>query len=226
MNDTEIILVSGLAIHLHRRANARNYSLRINPRSRQIRLTMPIRGSKARALKFAEEYQDWIKRKWNAIEQPCLQPKDCVPLRGAMLKIHHIDQLRIIEHKEENLFIGGKIEHLPRRLKDFLKSEARKDIVPLCIEKSMKIGAKLPAIRIKEMHSRWGSCGKSLNFNWRLIMAPSFVLDYVVAHEVAHLKHRHHQQSFWDLCHSLCPDMKTAREWLIQSGGELYKFGG
>lgn len=74
----------------------------------------------------------------------------------------------------------------------------------------------ISCIRIKDVKSRWGSCSskRNLNFNWRLVMAPPEVLDYVVVHELCHLKEMNHSKAFWALVESILPDYKRQREWL------------
>lgn len=81
-------------------------------------------------------------------------------------------------------------------------------------------------IHIKDQRSRWGSCSskKNLNFNWRLVMAPEPVLDYVVIHELCHLEHMDHSAAFWGLVGSICPEYKQHRRWLKEHGENLYVF--
>lgn len=86
------------------------------------------------------------------------------------------------------------------------------------------LGVSFAEIHIKDQRSRWGSCSgrRNLNFNWRLIMAPEPVCDYVIVHELCHLKHMDHSAAFWRLVESVCPYYKQHRNWLKENGGELY----
>ena len=79
-----------------------------------------------------------------------------------------------------------------------------------------QIGKPVNSIRIKDVRSRWGSCSSkaNLNFNWRLVLAPMEVLDYVVVHEMCHLKEMNHSKAFWDLVGEILPDYQKQREWL------------
>ena len=81
-------------------------------------------------------------------------------------------------------------------------------------------------IRIKDQRSRWGSCSgkRNLNFNWRLIMAPEPVCDYVIIHELCHLVHMDHSREFWLLVESICPDYRQYKNWLRENGKQLYPF--
>lgn len=201
--------------------------LRVDPKRRHVILSLPPRISLTKALQFAEEHRPWILERWRLLEE-CIAfaPSQSIPLRGKMMELRHDPLVREIKNNGDVLILGGDPQHFPRRLRDYLKTEAKKDILPLCIDKAHRLALPLPAIYVREMRSRWGSCGKSLNFNWRLILAPPFVLEYVVAHEIAHLKHRHHQPSFWELCYQLSENGKAARAWLRQSGSNLYRYGG
>jgi predicted metal-dependent hydrolase len=79
------------------------------------------------------------------------------------------------------------------------------------------------AVRIKAQKSRWGSCSRqgNLNFNWKLVLAPGWVLDYVVVHEICHLRHLNHSRDFWKLVAAVYPDYQSARQWLRKNGPEL-----
>ena len=111
---------------------------------------------------------------------------------------------------------------------DFLKAEARREIGVRARAKAGQLGMPIKAIALRDTRTRWGSCSRKggLTFSWRLILAPEFVLDYVVAHEVAHLKEMNHGPRFWALCESLTTaDAKVARAWLRANGGALHAYG-
>ena len=89
-----------------------------------------------------------------------------------------------------------------------------------------RLGVSFADIRIKDQRSRWGSCSskKNLNFNWRIIMAPEPVCDYVVIHEICHLLHMDHSREFWKEVEGLCPEYGQYKSWLKEKGGLLYPF--
>ena len=125
------------------------------------------------------------------------------------------------------LVVHGDRRHLTRRVADFLKREARRDIDALLARHSATVGRRATSVRFKDTTSRWGSCtadGK-LAFSWRIMMAPPTVIDYLVAHEVAHLKEMNHGPKFWALCRKLCPRTDEARAWLKRNGGALQAIG-
>ena len=125
---------------------------------------------------------------------------------------------------EQVLLIGGAPEHLGRRLADFLKKQAREDLERAVSRHAGTLGTRASAIRVKDTRSRWGSCTSDgrLSFSWRIAMAPDFVLDYLAAHEVAHLQEMNHSPKFWALCKRLCPETERAKSWLKKNGSALH----
>lgn len=123
--------------------------------------------------------------------------------------------------------VSGEERHGPRRLADWLRSEAKTDLLKRVEHHGGELGCNPKRISVRDQSSRWGSCSSSgtLCFSWRLIFAPTFVLDYVAAHEVAHLREMNHSQRFWRLVRQTMPDMQRARAWLKQNGAELHRFG-
>jgi predicted metal-dependent hydrolase len=134
----------------------------------------------------------------------------------------------VVECADGVLTVPGDPAHLSRRLTDYLKAEARREIGIRARDKAARIERRVAAVTLRDTRSRWGSCNSAgrLNFSWRLIMAPEFVLDYVVAHEVAHLAEMNHGPKFWRLCAQLSgADPTTARAWLKRHGPELHAYG-
>jgi hypothetical protein len=109
---------------------------------------------------------------------------------------------------------------------DFLKREARKSLDARTTNFAARLGIKPSRITVRDTASRWGSCssGRSLSFSWRLILAPQFVLDYVVAHEVAHLREMNHGKRFWALLGELVGDYEKPQLWLNQHGSSLHRY--
>ena len=115
-------------------------------------------------------------------------------------------------------------DHVGRRVATFLKKEARTDLERLVKLHAGTIGAKVSSITMKDTRSRWGSCSSqgNLSFSWRILMAPPMVIDYLAAHEVAHLQEMNHGPRFWALCKRLCPHMEEAKAWLKRYGSQLH----
>lgn len=121
---------------------------------------------------------------------------------------------------------GGQV-HGPRRLMDWLRAEAKADLTQRVHHHAANLGVHPKRITVRDQSTRWGSCSSTgtISFSWRLIFAPSYVLDYVAAHEVAHLREMNHGQRFWRLVRDTMPETQKARAWLKQRGAELHRFG-
>ena len=150
-----------------------------------------------------------------------------VPYLGEPHRVRHTPGKLGVRREEGELLVAGGEPHVPRRLKDWLKAEARTLITTLSHQKAARIEKQVRRITLRDTRTRWGSCaeGGSLNFSWRLVMAPGFVLDYVVAHEVAHLAHPNHSKAFWREVDGLCEKVKAAEAWLDQHGRGLHRYG-
>ena len=109
----------------------------------------------------------------------------------------------------------------------YLKREARRDLEAASRHYAKEIGARIKRVSVRDQSSRWGSCSSSgvLSYSWRLIFAPPHVLDYLAAHEVAHLKEMNHSARFWRLLDRLCPEMQRAKIWLDVHGTDLHRYG-
>ena len=150
-------------------------------------------------------------------------------LRGVRHRIEHTGTLRglteaIIVDGQPVLRVSGLPEHAGRRIATFLKKEARADLEKLVAVHAGTIRAPVSSITMKDTRSRWGSCSSqgNLSFSWRIVMAPPLVIDYLAAHEVAHLREMNHGPRFWALCRKLCPDMDEAKAWLKRHGSQLH----
>jgi predicted metal-dependent hydrolase len=225
-------------IALKRVAGARRFTLRVRAATRDVVLTMPQRGKLADAREFAERHAAWVGARLARLPKPVpFEPGARVPLRGADHLIVHRPDARGAAWVEDQPFalfgsgkaivVAGEAPHLRRRLTDFLKREARADLEASVRRHCETLGLAPRKVTIRDTTSRWGSCSASgaLNFSWRLILAPSFVLDYLAAHEVAHLKHMNHSARFWALTRKLAAQTDRAEAWLQAHGSSLHRFG-
>ena len=125
------------------------------------------------------------------------------------------------------IYVSGGSEFLARRVTDHLRRLARQRLTALVAEKAREAGLSPKSVRVKDTKSRWGSCAPdgTLAFCWRLILAPEFVQDYVVGHEVAHLRHMNHGRNFWALTEKLTAHRSAATAWLSGNGQALLRIG-
>jgi hypothetical protein len=222
------------AVHVRRVRTARRFILRVRSATRDAVLTMPGRAALKDAADFAERNAAWLGVRLRRLpENVPFEEGAIFPLRGAPTRIVATGSLRgvVMEDRDENdapiLRVGGAPEHIARRVRDFLKEEARLALQGAVDAYAAKIGKPAPRVTLRDTTSRWGSCSTSgaLNFSWRLIMAPPYVLDYLAAHEVCHLQHMNHSRRFWDLCARLCPRTDEAEAWLTAHGVSLHRYG-
>lgn len=217
---------------VRRHAQARRLILRLDEHGSGAVVTIPKHSSFAEGLEMAERKSDWIKRQLaKAPPSMAFTEGSVVPFLGEPHGVRHVLGGRGVRRIDGEIWVSGRPEHLNRRLTDWMKAEARRIISQRAHEKALHIERRISRISIRDTRSRWGSCGANgaLNFSWRLVLAPEHVLDYVVAHEVAHLVHRNHGPGFWALAETLTDEtlgrMADARAWLNAFGRTLHQYG-
>src|SRR5271166_897765 len=225
-------------VHVRRTAAARRFTLRVRSATRDVVLTLPARASLVQAKSFAQRHAPWIGVKLRRLPGNIpFELGGIVPLRGIAHRITPRRGARgagavAAERRagigdESLLWVSGDAAFAPRRVRDFLIREARRDLEGAVARHAAALGVKPRKITLRDTISRWGSCSASgaLNFSWRLILAPHFVLDYLAAHEVAHLVHMNHSDAFWAVVGRLSPDVDAAESWLKANGAGLLRFG-
>jgi predicted metal-dependent hydrolase len=225
----EIVIVHGRTASLRwrRSARARRIGLRIDPVAGDIVITLPPRGSRRTGLSLLREHEAWIAAKLDALPMVLrIEAGGMIPVFGRPHRILHAPGERGGAWIEaQTIHVAGGIEFLARRVRDALGLLARDHFSRLALEKARGAGLQPSAVRVRDTSSRWGSCAPdgALMFSWRLIMAPEFVQDYVVAHEVSHLRHMNHGRHFWALVGALTPHRDQASAWLNQHGQGLLR---
>jgi predicted metal-dependent hydrolase len=220
-------------VRLRRHRQARRYTLRIHSATRDVVLTMPPRGNLRQARAFAEKHAAWIAARLSRLPEPAPFAHGTVlPLRGRDHRIVHCPESRgtvWVEHAggTPNLCVAGAAPHVARRVRDFLKREAKCDLQTASRAAAARLGLAVKRVSVRDPSSRWGSCSTTgvLSYSWRLIMAPPFVLDYLAAHEVAHMVEMNHSRRFWRLVERIYPDAPRAKAWLDAHGADLHRYG-
>ena len=223
-------------IEVRRSPNARRLILRVRGATRDAVLTIPKRTSLADARSFAERQAAWVGARLRRLpETVIIEGGAIIPVRGVPTLllacpdergVVWLDPSRADGSAVQALCIAGEAAHLPRRTTDWLRRECRRDLERAVGAAAATLGRKMPPITLRDTATRWGSCTASgrLNFSWRLILAPPFVLDYLAAHEAAHLVHMNHSPKFWNLCRSLNADTDRAEAWLNTQGTSLHRY--
>lgn len=220
-------------VALRRHRQARRYTLRIQAATRAVVLTMPLRGSVREATAFAQKHGAWIAARLHRLPQtlPFIDGA-VIPLRGEPHRIAHRKSRGTVWPEteasgEKLLCVAGHAPHVSRRVTSYLKREARRDLEAASRRYARDLGLRIKRISVRDQSSRWGSCSSTgvLSYSWRLILAPPYVLDYLAAHEVAHLVEMNHSMCFWRLLARICPETKRAKAWLDAHGADLHRYG-
>ena len=231
--DTPLVTIESdgapMQIRLRRTPRARRVSLRTDARTGDVVLVLPERASLRAALGFARSQAGWIRTRL-AQTPPAtpFAPGAVLDILGARVRIAHDPALHGATRRTGDvLLVGGRPEFVARRVRDHLRAEARRILSARAREKAAAMGAQVTALRVADTRSRWGSCarGGRLSFSWRLVMAPPEIVDYVVAHEVAHIAHHDHGDAFWAQVDRLTPHRVHAQAWLRREGPALLRAG-
>jgi predicted metal-dependent hydrolase len=224
-----------LPVLLQRSLKARRFALRVHSARRIVVLVVPMRADREAAIRFARSQAAWIDERLKAMPpaSPFVDGGE-VLLRGMPHRIRHRPERRgTVWLEDGTIHVAGDARHVARRLRDWLVREAQREMPPLVRAKAERLAGIRPghavrSIALRDTSSRWGSCGPdgSIMLSWRMLLAPPEVLDYLIAHEVAHLAEPNHSRRFWTLCQQLMDgDMAAARRWLKRHGDRLLQYG-
>lgn len=224
---------STISPHLNVRISgkAKRLALRLDPHAGKVDLVIPKRASLKSAYKFARTNQEWIETKINDLPQSVpFTDGQTIPIMG---KPHTI---RIVawekKYTEINIIDGEiqvhtQLEDPSNRITRALRTYAEKELKKLADEKAAKLDRKLSSFTVRDMKTRWGSCSIDgrMTLQWRLIFAPIEAVDYVIAHESAHLIHDNHGKKFWALCEQISTDYEIGKDWMHVNGVHLGRYG-
>jgi predicted metal-dependent hydrolase len=208
---------------------ARLLSLRLDPTARAVELVLPPRARIDDCLHFVSAHRGWIVARIAGLPPPIrLVEGAVVPVLGVPHRIRReLDaKAPIVAMAEGEIRVRGDPAHLPRRVRDHLTALAKRELGARARVLAARVGKNVTRIGVRDPKSRWGSCSSkgTLSFSWRLVFAPETVIDYVVAHEVAHLVEMNHSPRFWRLVATLAPDAPSARAWLRRHRAELLAY--
>lgn len=223
--------ISHLPIEVKHSPRAKRLALRLDNAARIVRLVVPKGVSEKKAHKFALEHEDWIIEKISALPPRVrFENGRMLPILGKNYRILVRRDSRATEITRQDgtlLVRTNKAADISARVTAYLKKLAKEELTERSHAKAERIMKPIKDVSVRDMKSRWGSCGSDgkLCFSWRLILAPELAMDYVVAHEVAHLVHMNHGKRFWSLCEKLSDDYDEGFYWMKQHGHELQRFG-
>jgi predicted metal-dependent hydrolase len=218
---------SPVAVHLRRSARARRFSLRVSRLDGKVTLSMPLRAREGEALAFLKGHEGWLRQTLSAMPGSALQTVgigSSLPVEGRSLTLAP-GTGRGIRAEADSLLVPGNPETAGPRIAAWLKVLARDRLAAASTRYAGLVGRGYASLAIRDTRSRWGSCSPDgrLMYSWRLIMAPPAVLDYVAAHEVAHLVELNHSAAYWAVVERICPGWQGQRAWLREHGQTLHR---
>lgn len=229
---TETLTVPGapdISVLLRRTARARRLSLRVGRSDGRVTLTLPPRTPLADARVFVARQAAWIMRNVAAAPAPrAVRVGATLPILGTEVPI-------VAGTGRSARYTGAAIavaddERAGPRVRALVRALAQTHLAAAVDRHATALGRRPARMTLRDTRSRWGSCSSraELMFSWRLVLAPAEVLDYVAAHEVAHLRHMDHSPRFWAAVEGLMPDYAARRDWLRREGAALHAvdFGG
>lgn len=213
-----------ISINVRRSMRARRLSLRVSNLDGRVTLTVPAGMSLRTAQDFAEKKANWIA---SVVER---RPSPILVDVGVEIPVEGESHMVVAGAESTAKLADGRIEapagSAAPAVMALLKELARVRLATSARRHSSAVGREFQQLTLKDTRSRWGSCSAegNLMFSWRLILAPPGVLDYVVAHEVAHLRHMDHSRAFWNVVRKICPEYQAPRNWLRREGAGLHRY--
>lgn len=214
-------------VHLKRVASARRFSLRVSRLDGKVTLSMPLRAREGEALAFLRGHEGWLRETLLAMPDSARRPVglgSLIPVEGRELLLA-AGTGRGIRLDGDRLLIPGDPSTAGARVAAWLKVLARDRLARASTHYAGLVGRPYTTLALRDTRSRWGSCSPDgrLMYSWRLIMAPPTVLDYVAAHEVAHLVELNHSPAYWAVVNRIYPGWQVQRAWLHDHGQTLHR---
>lgn len=225
----------GAPVEVRHHPAARRLTLRVSRTRRAVIVTLPVQCGIEEAGSFLNRNLDWVRERLDSLPAPIpFRDGMLIPVRGVAHRVVMPGELprrrvvrRVDAHPFHELHAPGDLAAAVKRLESWFAKQARADLEDRVGWHAHRLGVKPSRLTIRDQTSRWGSCSTTgaLSFSWRLVLAPPAILDYVAAHEVAHLREMNHGPRFWALVRQTCPAMDEAKRWLRIYGMDLHRYG-
>ena len=215
-----------VAFELRQSARARRMTLRVSGIDRKVTLTVPRGVPEREALSFAQSKEAWIRDHLSRQDVPTpVALGSVLPVEGRMVRIVEGAGRRVVLSGDV-LAVPGRADAVARRVGAFVRESARSRCAQAADTYAQRLGRSYSSLALRDTRSRWGSCTNRgrLMLSWRLFLAPREVLEYVVAHEVAHLAEMNHSQAFWDTVERIHGPYAAPRKWLRENGASLHRY--
>lgn len=212
------------------------HTVRRSPRAKRVRITvtpegqvevvLPQRAAERQAAAALRELGPWVRKRLAEVEQRrerMARPPGTVPYLGWDLRLVPEAGRTRVHRRGLDVHVPADPAQQADALERFYRRAAREELAPRVDHAAAALGKRCTKLTIRNQRTRWGSCSSTgaLAFNWRLLLAPPAVLDYVVWHECCHLVHLDHSPRFWSLVAEHCPGYREPQRWLKANGGGL-----
>jgi predicted metal-dependent hydrolase len=238
--DGDLVEVAGAPVRLRVSARSRRISLKLDSKAREVIATAPTARRLAEALRFAQAREAWIFARLQALpDARPFHPGAVIMLAGAPCRLERAAMRikpRLIPATPDEparLLASGEGEAYARAVERTLRAEALRVLSERTELHAAALAQPTPQVAVADARGRWGSCKPAhrgeaarIRYNWRLILAPPWVLDYVAAHECAHLIEANHSPAYWAVVRQIYPEFAKARSWLRRHGEALHAHGG
>jgi hypothetical protein len=223
------ILMRMVPVLYRRHPRARRYLLRLRA-DKTVVVTLPRGGSLEFARQFAASRRDWLEKQWRILEARPAPPATLRPgmetlLRGRRVALEARERGGLLEIWLDNERVPAAApgENLRPAVEELMRALARRELAVRAEELARQHGAPMRRVIVRNQNSRWGSCSVhgTISLNWRLIQVPETVRDYIILHELTHLRHLNHSARFWAAVEGVCPDYRAAEDWLKRHSAEV-----
>jgi predicted metal-dependent hydrolase len=199
---------------------ARRYVLRLRP-DRSARVTVPRGGSLVEARRFVERQRGWLERQIQGLSQRVTEPRawlagTSILFRGEPAVLHTGTAAQTIQFADQSVAAPASPEDLRPAVERHLWVLAAHELPPRVLELAAEQGLRVNRVTVRNQRSRWGSCSRhaTISLNWRILQAPTHVRDYLILHELMHLRQMNHSAKYWKEVANACPDYLKAELWL------------
>ncbi len=212
-----------------RSPRARKYILRVRPDG-VVRVTIPPRGSRREALEVVERHRSWIERQWR--QRVTMRLAHETWAHGTPILFRGEDVTLSVRPALPGSTVGfaDQAVHVPgggsirKAVERHLRAIAERELEPRLRQFAEQFGLAVQRVTVRDQRTRWGSCSRqgSISLNWRLVQMPPVVSDYILVHELMHLRHANHSRRYWREVATVCPGFREAEAWLRRSGESLW----
>lgn len=203
---------------------SKRYILRLKPDG-TARVTIPRRGSLRAGREFAERNINWLEQQLQRlatrpVRNTARRVGSDILFRGETVKIVAVVQSGSVAFADQTIRVSEPCNDVRPKIERHMRSLAAVEFPPRVHLFAQQHGLSVKRVTVRNQKSRWGSCSRrgTISLNWRLIQAPAFVSDYIILHELMHIRQMNHSPKFWREVEKVCPNFRDAEEWLKANG--------